>query len=78
MKRNGRPKESALGYSQKIVAEWWKWVGEKTKTGDSYQTAQETDEKKKNKSGVDGSYWTAQVNHGDGGRKKRKTEEDGS
>ena len=30
-------------------------VGEKTKTGNSYQTAQETDEKRK-KSGEDGSY----------------------
>ena len=30
-------------------------VGEKTKTGDSYQTAQETDEKRK-KSGEDSSY----------------------
>ena len=29
-------------------------------------------------SGEDGSYRTAQVSHGDGRRKKRKTEEDGS
>ena len=34
--------------------------------------------KKKNKSGEDGCYLTAQVSHIDGGRKKRKTEEDGS
>ena len=34
--------------------------------------------KKENKSEEDGSYWTAQVSHGDGRRKKRKTEEDGS
>ena len=25
--------------AQKIVAEWWNWVGEKTKTGDNYGTA---------------------------------------
>ena len=46
-KGNGRPQESALGHSQKIVAGWWKWVGEKTKTGDSYQTAQEMDQERK-------------------------------
>ena len=34
--------------------------------------------RKKNKSGEDGSYWTAQVSHGDGRRKKSKTEEHGS
>ena len=54
MKRNGRPKESALGYSQKIVAGVMKITWRETKTGDSYQTAQEFDEK--NKSGEDGSY----------------------
>ena len=46
-KGNGRPQETVLGHSQKIVARRWKWVGEKTKTGDSYQTAQETDEERK-------------------------------
>ena len=61
MKRNGRPKESALGYSQKIVGE----------TGDSYQTAQKTDEKRKT-SLEKMVYQTAQVSHGDGGRKKKK------
>ena len=34
-------------------------------------------QRKKNKSGEDGSYRTAQVSHGDGWRKKSKTEEDG-
>ena len=34
--------------------------------------------RKKNKSGEDGSYRTAQVSHGDGRRKKSKTKEDGS
>ena len=29
------------------VAGWWKWVGEKIKTGDGYQTAQETDEERR-------------------------------
>ena len=46
-KGNGRPQESALYHYQKTVAGWWKWVGEKIKTGDSYQTAQETDEERK-------------------------------
>ena len=46
-KGNGRSQESALGHSQKIVAGWWKWVGEKTKTGDGYQMAQETHEERK-------------------------------
>ena len=36
-----------------------------------YQTAQETKEERKNKSGDDGSYITAQVSHGDGQRKKK-------
>ena len=66
-----------LGYSQKIVAEWWKWVGEKTKTGDIYRTAQETDVKRK--TSLEKMVATELlISHGDGGRKKRKTEEDGS
>ena len=51
-----------------------------TKTGDSYQTAQETDEERKTslEKIVATNCSTAQVSHGDGRRKKSKTEEDGS
>ena len=44
----------------------------KTKTGDSYQMAQENGDRrrKKSKTEEDGSYHTAEVSPGDRGRKK--------
>ena len=50
MKRNGRPKESALGYSQKIVGSDENELERKLRL----ETA--TGPQKKNKSGEDGSY----------------------
>ena len=59
MKRNGRPKESALGYSQKIVAgndenELERKLRLETATELPDRLGDER--KKKNKSGEDGSY----------------------